>query len=228
MYNDPKKLFLGIGMLIGFFAILFAIFSPIFQGKNGLQFLDNLYNSISKGSAYYIPKVTKELKPVHTIPVDISLPKSELAAPEQVMQQYQAAGLTAQVIGANVRLQGNLGPMLASCLADAELLYHNKDQDLQNKYQFSGRQALYNWWLSLNLAEKDLKKQKKFKEAKAVSMVIKKAVEPSYNYAGIQPQNISDKWGIVLLSLVFYVAYTLWFGFGILFTFEGLGFHLEH
>ena len=30
------------------------------------------------------------------------------------------------------------------------------------------------------------------------------------------------------LALVFYVVYTLWFGFGIMYTFEGLGMQMEH
>jgi hypothetical protein len=50
-----------------------------------------------------------------------------------------------------------------------------------------------------------------------------KAVETSYNYYGITAENIGDKIGIVLISLVFYVVYTLWYGFGILYLFEGFG-----
>ncbi|NIR12585.1 MAG: hypothetical protein GWN86_00960, partial [Desulfobacterales bacterium] len=45
--------------------------------------------------------------------------------------------------------------------------------------------------------EKDLKRQKKFKEAKIVALVVKKAVESSYNYYKIEPQKIGDRWGIV-------------------------------
>jgi hypothetical protein len=73
-----------------------------------------------------------------------------------------------------------------------------------------------------------LKKQKLFKEAKVVALVIKKVVETSYNYYTIEPQKITDKMGIVIFSLVFYVCYTLWYGFAILFMFEGWGLRLEH
>ena len=76
--------------------------------------------------------------------------------------------------------------------------------------------------------DKGLKKQKKFKEAKAVALVVKKAVEPSYNYYRIEPQRISDRWGVVLFALIFYVLYTLWYGFAIMFMFEGWGMALEH
>lgn len=76
--------------------------------------------------------------------------------------------------------------------------------------------------------EKELKNQKKFKEAKIVSTIKKKAVETSYNYFQIQPQRISDRYGIVIFSLIFYVLYTLWYGFSIMFLFEGWGLRLEH
>jgi hypothetical protein len=76
--------------------------------------------------------------------------------------------------------------------------------------------------------EKGLKRQKKFKEAKVVALVVKKAVESSYNYYKIEPQKITDRWGIVIISLLFYVIYTLWYGFAIMFMFEGWGMKLEH
>jgi len=57
---------------------------------------------------------------------------------------------------------------------------------------------------------------------------MKKGVECSYNYYGIDPQQISDRLGIVVFSLVFYVLYTVWYGFAILYLFQGLGLKLEH
>jgi len=76
--------------------------------------------------------------------------------------------------------------------------------------------------------EKELQKQKKFNEAKVVALVVKKALETSYNYYRIDPQKIGDRWGIVFFALVFYVFYTLWYGFGIMFMFEGWGLELGH
>ena len=55
-----KELFIGVGMLAAFTVVLILMFSPVFNGQNGLEYLDALYNSISKGSAYYIPKVKTE------------------------------------------------------------------------------------------------------------------------------------------------------------------------
>jgi hypothetical protein len=75
--------------------------------------------------------------------------------------------------------------------------------------------------------DKDLKRQKKFKEATVVSMLKKKAVETSYNYYTIEPQNITDRIGVVIFSLILYVIYTKWYGFSIMYLFEGWGLQLE-
>ena len=80
----------------------------------------------------------------------------------------------------------------------------------------------------LSSEEKHLKEQKKFKEAKVIDTISAKAVETAYNYYGINPKSITDKLGVVIFSLVFYVVYTLWYGFSILFMFEGYGLRLEH
>jgi hypothetical protein len=87
---------------------------------------------------------------------------------------------------------------------------------------------MYNWWQACTKLETELNKQSQFDKATAIHSVLTKAVEPAYNYFGVQPQNIKDRLGVVIFSLVFYVVYTMWYGFAILFMFEGWGLQLEH
>jgi hypothetical protein len=96
------------------------------------------------------------------------------------------------------------------------------------KYGYEEKRVLYHWWKAFEEMDKSLKKQKRFKEAKIVSLVEKKAIESSYNYYKVEPQSIGDRWGTVVFSLIFYVVYTLWYGFAILFMFEGWGLKLGH
>jgi hypothetical protein len=58
--------------------------------------------------------------------------------------------------------------------------------------------------------------------------VKEKAVECAYNYYGIEPWKVSEKLGLVVFSLVFYVVYTVWYGYAIIFLLEGWGFTLSH
>lgn len=129
----------------------------------------------------------------------------------------------------DVKLNGDWGKVLAGALADADLMYHNNGAEIKTKYQdIEERTVVHAWWQIFRAAEKDLNRQSKFAEAKAGVNVQQKAVECAYNYYGVQPQNIGDKWGLVAFSLIFYVLYTMWYGFGIMYFFEGAGLKLEH
>jgi hypothetical protein len=228
MIAKKKEFYGGFGMLIGFFVILIIVFSPVFNGQNGLEYLDSLYNSISKGSAYYIPKVKKETDTFTGNSISVTLNMKDEAQAKQTAVLFMKGGALVNVSGAELKVSGDLGKVLENCLADADHMYVNDGEKIKGKYGYDERQALYNWYTALKSMDKDLKAQKKFKEAKVVTLVIKKAVECSYNYYTIEPQKISDRYGIVIFSLIFYVLYTLWYGFAIMFMFEGWGMQLGH
>jgi hypothetical protein len=228
MMENRKKLYGGFGLLIGFVVVLIIIFSPVFKGQNGLEYLDDLYNSISKGSAYYIPKVKAETDTFSGRSVTATIEMKDESQTQQTAALFMKSGALVNISGTRLKIEGDLGKILANCLADADLMYMNDGQAISSKYGYNERQALFNWWQALTAMDKVLKKQKQFQEAKTVDLVIKKAVETSYNYYQIEPQKISDRAFIVFFSLVFYVIYTLWYGFAVMFLFEGWGLKLEH
>jgi hypothetical protein len=228
MIAGKMKFGLGLGLLIAFTVVLVLIFSPLLQGKNALQYLDDLYNSISKGSAYYIPDVQKEVKAFSKGQVSFALGTADAAQAEQMAKLFRSAGSSVTVAGTQVKVEGDLAQILGNCLGDSDAMYHNQGTQISGKYGYDERRALYNWWVACREMDKELKNQKKFKEAKLVTLVSNKAVETSYNYYKIQPQKIMDRLGTVLFSLFFYVVYTLWYGFAIMYLFEGWGMRLGH
>ncbi len=228
MIEHKKEFFGGLGMMAAFVVVLILVFSPVFKGQNGLEYLDDLYNSISKGSAYYIPKVKEEADKFIGKSVDVTLVMANDEQAQQTAPLFMKAGALVNVSGPELKVSGDLGKILDNCIADADDMYHNKGEKVASKYGYNERRVLYNWWKASKSMDKDLKKQKKFEETKVISLVIKKAVESSYNYYKIKPEKISDKLGIVIFSLVFYVGYTLWYGFAIMFMFEGWGMKLGH
>ncbi len=235
MSTQPKKFMGGLVLMVAFVAVFIAIFMPWYgkdtNGKeqNGLNYLDNLYNTISKGSAYYIPKVKKEAEQFQDKQVELALAMKDARQAEQSALLFRASGgAEATVEGSTVKVKGSLGKIMQNCLADSDDMFHNRGEKVANKYGYPERLVLYTWHQALNSMEKDLNKQKKFPEAKFAATVKTKAVECSYNYFGVTPQNIGDKWGIVVFSLLFYVVYTLWYGYSIMYMFEGAGMQLEH
>jgi hypothetical protein len=228
MAGKPRKLYLGFGLILGFAVVLIFFFLPLYNGKNGLDYLDNLYNSISKGSAYYIPKVKKDASQFMGNEVSVTLKMADNKQADQSALLFKGAGAETAVSDSTLTVKGDLGKILSNALEDADAMYRNDGKQVSAKYGYEERRVLYNWWKAFQGMEKDLGKQKKFKEGKIIVLVQQKAVEASYNYYQIEPQSIGGRWGTVIFSLLFYVVYTLWYGFAILFMFEGWGLQLGH
>ena len=80
-------------------------------------------------------------------------------------------------------------------------------------------------WLAM---EKDMTKAGNFDQAKFVKNCMSKAIEPAYNYYGVKAKPVKEEMFLLIASLAFYVIYTMWYGFGLLFLFEGAGIKLDH
>jgi hypothetical protein len=228
MIENKKKFSAGVSLLAGFAGVLVFVFLPVFNGENGLALLDSLYNSISKGSANFIPKLEKEIKGLTGSAFEASFVLKDEKQAEEAAPLFVKGGAGAEVSGKELKVRGDLGAVLVNCLEDTSQMFENKGEGILEKYGYAEKRVLYNWWTALQALEKSLTKQERFAEAKAVSSLAKKGVEPSYNYYKIEPQKISDRIGVVTFSLVFYVIYTIWYGFAILLLFEGWGIRLEH
>lgn len=227
MNRANAKAVTGLLLLIVFTGVFVTMFLPIFRGRNALEYLDDLYNSISKGSAYYIPSVREQSRAFVGGSVGVTLKMDDEKQAEQTALLYRKGGAEATATGSEVTVAGDLGKILENCLDDAEAMYDNNAETVRRKYGYDERRVLCNWWQSLKAMDKGLCQQKLFKEAKVVTLVKRKAVETSYNYYGVKPEKITDRIGVVLFSLVFYVVYTLWYGYAVMFLFEGLGLKLS-
>jgi hypothetical protein len=226
--NRQREFKLGLGLMIGFLAVLVLIFLPFFNGKNGMEYMDDLYNSISKGSAYYVPAMLEVAEGLQGERIDYTLEfKSSLQA-ERVAVLFADNGAKASVQGKEVQVKGDLGQLMQGAVSDADAMYNNNNAAVEDRYGFPGQAAIYNWWSATQALDKVLNREERFAVAIEIGRIKSRALEVAYNYVGVEPENILDKIGIVLGSLVFYVIYTLWYGFAILFMFEGAGFRLEH
>ena len=217
----------GIILSISFLVVLAIIYSPVFKGKNGLEAADELFNSIAKGSTYYIPGVIEKNGAFMDKNIDVTIAMKDADMAEKTALLFSTAGALVDQSGAELTIRGDLGKVLGAALQDADNMFNNRGDPLADKYGYDPKEAMYNWWSAFKLADKALKKQKMFKEAKFVSEVQTKAVETGYNFYGIAPEPVSKRAGILSFSLVFYVVYTLWWGFAIFYLFEGWGLRME-
>ena len=228
MIANKKEFGGGLVMMIGFWIVFAILLSPVFEGKNLLDYMDGLYNSISKKSAYYIPDMAKKASELKGSSFAMKItPEDQTAAP-RIAAMLRTAGATVEETEGGLQVSGDLGVVLAAAMQDTELAYANNGEAIRTRYGAEAKQVMFDWHNTLSAMEKQFIKQEKFTESTTLYKAKTKAVETAYNYYGIEAQSIRDKLLIVVLSLVGYVIYTMWFGFSILFLFEGWGLKLEH
>lgn len=223
LVRNKKTFSVGTVFAVSFFAVLMLIFSPVFGGKNGLQFADNSFNRLSKGSSYFIPKVSKNVEKHLGKPFSVSIKLEKAENVEPTAKLFTTAGVKVDVQDTELKLEGDLGGMLQSAVGDADAMFKNDGKTVSERYGYDEKQVMKNWWTALNMIDKKLKKDKNIAEAKAVSEVTKKAVEPGYNFYKIEGEKVVDHAGMMSGLLIFYVAYTMWWGYAIFYLFDGIG-----
>ncbi|MEW6053920.1 MAG: hypothetical protein AB1552_09060 [Nitrospirota bacterium] len=247
MAQAKKHMGIGIILAISFFVVLFLMFSPIFpktpEGKpqNGLQWADEMFNQLAKGSSYFIPKVQKNneqfMGKMFSVTINISKPEDKPGESEKRAERASKLftvnpGSTVEVNGAEMKIEGDLGMVLKAALEDADVMFRNEGDKIKAKYAEAmatddEKQMFRQWNNVLPKIDKAFKKEKKIEEAKIVSDVTKKAIEASYNFYKVDAVKVKDKAGMMTTLLVFYVVYTMWWGYAIFFIFEGIGLSMK-
>ncbi|MDE5878702.1 MAG: hypothetical protein K2G99_01540 [Desulfovibrio sp.] len=219
----------GAALLMSFAVLFWLILTPLLPGSGGqkltgLEYADEVFNELSKGSSYFIPAVKEGLAPLmgKDVALRVTLQKPALAPLAQKLLARAGASVEAQ--GAALSFRGDLGAILMAATVDADLLYHNDGAAVSaNSGGAPALEVASAWWYLLKPCIQELQKQGRVADAKAVDQVLTRALEPGNNFYGIEPARMSEHILLVCGLLAFYVLYTLWYGFGIYEIFEGLG-----
>jgi hypothetical protein len=229
MIHDKRQFGIGVALMAVFLAGLALIFRPIFEnGQNALDYLDGVFNSTSKASAYYIPAAQEKARRLGTAPVAVRIEAKGAERARRTEALFRAAGATVTVEGTRLSVSGDLVRILAGALADADAMFRNEGGLVSGKYGLEERRVLLLWHGALGETMRELNRQQKFGEALVVRDAITKAIEPAYNYYGVTAVAMQDMIWIALAALIGYVVYTVWYGYAILYLFEGWGLKLGH
>ncbi len=218
----------GLLIMGAFVVVLCVIFSDIFpssNGKkaNGLDFADDLFNSLSKGSSFFIPELQKSAAKFGNSALDFTV---QLKTPEMAAKSVAVltkAGMTASNKGGDVTISGNLQALADKVLAASDMMYNNNNKAVEEIYGMDGKEVLQAYWNVLAPSVLALQKKLKVQESKYIDQINRKAIEPAYNYFGVAADNIMDKIGLSTGLLIFYVIYTVWYGYAIILMLEGFG-----
>ena len=222
--RNKKTFTLGLVMLLSFVLVYLGMMSPNFgNGRNGLEFADDMFNSLSKGSAYFIKDAQKVADAQIGKNINLTIKASSPAEAEKWVKLYTLAGAAVTVKEASLTINGDFGKILGAAVADCDFMYYNDKDSVGKKYGYDGKQATFDWNASLKKIDSALKAKSMFDEETQLIKVQQKAIEPAYNYYGIEIKKVSENKLTLSLLLSFYLIYTLWYGFGLFYLFNGLG-----
>lgn len=225
LIRHRNKAWVGLLLTFSFFVLLALIFAPIFQGQNGLEFSELLFNRLAKGSSYFIPELSSKLTPFEKqeVAVSVGMESAAQATQAKAILSRVAPETTSQE--AVLSVKGDLARLLGAALEDCNSMYMNDGDVLMRKYGIDGKEALLVWYRVLNGMGKKLQtgENRNVPQSKMILAVVTKGIEPAFNFYGIQPESVSRRAGTTTFLLVFYLAYTVWWGFAIYFLFEGFG-----
>ena len=235
---DKKAFSIGMVMSLCFAGVLISMFVPFIDGKTPLEGADDLFNAVSKQSSYYLPEVRKSVAEWNGKPIEMkvslypSQPTPELIKTREALAKVAAVvlaknGAEAAASGSDVTIKGDLGQMFTASLNDAEDAFHNRAEAITSRYGSGPKEVLLSWHLVFDRMHKKSQETSEFERAKALEEVKAKALEVGYNYYGIVPKPASQNVAILGFALVFYLIYTVWWGYAIMYLCDGIGLQMS-
>ena len=224
MIVNKKQFYTGLAMMLIFAVALAVMMSPVMNGKTVVQTADDLFNSLTKGSTYYIPKLQSSAAELEGTTFETTVSVSSKEEADNLARVFGAASAKVEAVSeTQVRISGDLGKAAGAALADADALFKNNQSQVTDKYGINGKEVLHYWWTGFNALESKYKLEGNASEMTFVGTLKGKALEVAYNFDGIEAVKVADKAGITIFMLAFYIIYTVWYGFAIMYMLEGLG-----
>jgi len=236
----PRSFWTGVvGLLIFFIVIAFWVVpwqrgplalhgavrlrSGITRRATYIERVDHLFNQLTKYSAHKLEPIIAQAKrrKGERCALTVTVKRPDDAA--EIAAVCLSNGASAQQERSTVRIAGDLGGLGEAALQDANQLFHGQDQEIQARYDMSGKRVTYYWWLVFDALQRQCVRRRDSAGASFAESVKTKAIEPAYNLHGIIPLPVSRVRSQVLLLLAFYVGYTIWYGVSIMCLFAGFG-----
>ena len=223
LIQDKKHFSRGVILGVSFILLFLVIISPVFGGKNGLQYADDIFNKLAKGSSYFIPEATRSIEKFMNRQISVAITYENPEDAQRTARLLSLSEAKAEQQEGVLKIEGSLGKIMATGIRDSNFMYFNDGEKLKSAYGYDEKQVMKDWWQAFDKMSQEFKKTKVFDNAKILSDVNKKVIEAAYNFYRIEPVKVSERAGTMTGLLVFYVVYSLWWGFALMFLVEGMG-----
>ncbi|WP_243358101.1 hypothetical protein [Fundidesulfovibrio terrae] len=239
----------GLFLMITFLIVFGVIMSPVFKDHNGnvqtgLEFSDDFFNKLSKNSSDYFDTVKAVVAKQKGVQIAVNAtiskpdPKDEpdhAKAQAKANQDAQNIAKVLQTAGAQVEVKDNVLMVKAdlgvitefACNKAISVFAVTGTEAVDKPENQANRKLCKDLWKGFGAMMKALQKDRKVAEAKALDTVMRKGLEPAYNFYGLPGEPVSQNVLMLIGLLSFYVVYTMWYGFSIFFMFEGVGMSMK-
>ncbi|SHN64622.1 hypothetical protein [Desulfovibrio litoralis] len=233
--RDKSKFIKGATLLVSFMAIFVSLFMPIIPmdgGKyeNPLNFADDFFNKLSKGSSYFIPNVIERVNAgLSNTNIDLTIHMKNEDRANLAVKMLNELGATALLKdkdekGFVVSITGSLHKIALAATTDSEDLFQNNGKAVSQRWNGVDHTTISRTWHEmLSGMIRPMQAQKLVAEAQVIDAVVRRAIEPAHNFFDIPSGRVADNIPMLVFLLVFYVVYTMWYGFAIFDLFEGVG-----
>lgn len=223
MIVNRRQFTKGVISLALFLLLLIPLFTPVFNGQTGMEAADDLFNSLSKGSSYYIPEVAEEAAGYQG-QLAIRIQTDDTVQADTLAKMFEGAGVAVTVSEGAVEVNGPLNAVLNAAIQDSDDLFNQNEAAVETRYGVEdATHVVYYWHDAFKQIESAYAAEGRFADSLFVKKIAERALEPAYNFAGIAAASVDERAGITIFLLAFYIVYTVWYGFSIMFIFEGLG-----
>jgi hypothetical protein len=147
---------LGVVLGISFLAMQTFAFAPVFGGRTGLEFSDDLFNSLAKGSSYFVPQLSSRVKRVEGQEVAASVRMGSADQAARALKVFSQAAPDTTAQGAVLSVKGDLGKLLGAALGDSRAMYSNNAGDLRARYGADGGAVMVTWAPAMTAPEGSL------------------------------------------------------------------------
>lgn len=229
LIRDKKSFGKGALLLASFMCVFTVMLMPIFPGStstkvSGLDYADDLFNKLSKGSSYFIPMVQERVAKLESKEYTLSVVLKKESLMPIVVNIIQQAGGKAEAQGKNLTYTVNLQALLQKAVLVSDLMYNNNGEAVSKEYQNAAALKVSEaWWVLLSPSVKALQKQGAVAQASVVDAVLRRGIETGHNFYSVTATKVKDNILITVALLAFYVIYTMWYGFAIFDLFDGVG-----
>ena len=156
--------------------------------------------------------------------VTVTVPVKHPKMVEYATKVLEDAKMTVSTDQKTLTYTGDMGPLMEIVTFISDRMYHNDHKAVEEKYGVENALWITNGcWDVLQPSIKALQKQGMIAEAAIVDTVVRRAVEPAHNFYSVEPTSVKEHLFLMAGLLIFYLLYTLWYGFGIFEFFEGIG-----